>query len=52
MSMSSALNTKARFGRLPSVAVDVPFLDTFRVRAGDGLEQPGLVSLPHRKGLE
>lgn len=43
MSVSSALNREARFRRLPSVAVDVPFLEVFRIRVGYGLEQTGLV---------
>lgn len=43
MSMSSALSREARFRRLPSVAVDVPFLETFRHRVGYGSEKPGLV---------
>lgn len=43
MSISSTLNREARFRRLPSVVVDVSVLETFRVRVGYGLEQPGLV---------
>lgn len=43
MSMSSALNRKAKFRRRSSGAVDVLFLEMFRIRVGYGLEQPGLV---------